>query len=135
MKIAILGSGVVCQALATAEFSTGKPELFVGWHSSLGEQVQRAAPQAKVVKAYNIVGNTLMVDPQLPGGAPTMLIAGDDDPAKATVTALLADTGWDVADLGGIDASRYLEPMCIAWVLHGMRTGSWGHAFKLVTAG
>ena len=124
---------VVIDTTNPLEFSTGKPGLSVGWNDSLGEQVQRAVPEAKVVKAYNIVGNTLMVDPELPGGRPTMLIAGNDDAAKATVTGLLTDTGWDVSDLGGIEASRYLEPMCIAWVLHGIRSGSWDHAFKLVS--
>lgn len=61
-----------------------------------------------------------------------MFIAGDDASAKATVTQLLEDTGWDVVDLGGIDASRYLEAMCMAWVLYGASTGPWGHAFKLL---
>jgi predicted dinucleotide-binding enzyme len=94
--------------------------------------VQRAAPAARVVKAYNVVGNALMVDPDLPGGPPTMFIAGDDEAAKRTVAGLLAGTGWEVADLGGIEASRYLEPMCLAWVAYGARTGTWTHAFKLL---
>ena len=75
-----------------------------------------------MVKAYNTVGNTLMVDPELPEGPPSMFIGGDSEEAKGAVTALLQATGWDVIDLGGIDASRYLEPMCIAWVLHGARS-------------
>jgi predicted dinucleotide-binding enzyme len=106
--------------------------LFVGFEDSLGEQVQKAAPGARVVKAYNTVGNTLFVDPQLPGGPPTMFIAGNDDAAKATVTQLLEDTGWEVADLGGIEASRWLEAMCMAWVAYGARTGTWNHAWKLL---
>src|SRR5690348_1457975 len=106
------------------DFSGGGPGLFVGHTDSLGEQVQRAVPEARVVKAYNTVGNALMVDPDLPGGPPSMFIGGDSDEAKATVAALLQETGWEVVDLGGIEASRYLEPMCIAWVLHGARTGS-----------
>ena len=114
------------------DFSSGQPGLFVGHTDSLGEQVQRAVPDAHVVKAYNTVGNTLMVDPDLPGGPPSMFIGGDSDEAKAAVTALLTETGWDVVDLGGIRASRYLEPMCIAWVLHGARTGTWEHAFRLL---
>jgi predicted dinucleotide-binding enzyme len=109
------------------------PSLFIGWNDSLGEQVQRAVPDARVVKAYNIVGNTLMVDPELPGGPPTMLIAGNDDAAKATVTELLTSTGWEVADLGGIEASRHLEAICMAWVLHGIHSGGWNHAFKLLS--
>jgi predicted dinucleotide-binding enzyme len=114
------------------DFSSGRPGLFVGHTDSLGEKVQRAVPEALVVKAYNTVGNTLMIDPDLPGGPPSMFIGGDSDEAKATVTDLLEATGWDVVDLGGIDASRYLEPMCIAWVLHGARTGTWDHAFRLL---
>lgn len=116
------------------DFSGGGPGLFVGHTDSLGEQVQRAVPEARVVKAYNTVGNALMVDPDLPGGPPSMFIGGDSDEAKATVAALLQETGWEVVDLGGIEASRYLEPMCIAWVLHGARTGSWNHAFRLLRA-
>jgi 8-hydroxy-5-deazaflavin:NADPH oxidoreductase len=114
------------------DFSSGRPGLFVGHTDSLGEQVQRAVPEALVVKAYNTVGNTLMVDPDLPGGPPSMFIAGDSDGAKGTVTALLESTGWDVIDLGGIAGSRCLEPMCIAWVLHGARSGTWNHAFRLL---
>jgi predicted dinucleotide-binding enzyme len=114
------------------DFSTGRPSLYVGHSDSLGEQVQRAVPEAHVVKAYNTVGNTLMVDPDLPGGPPSMCIGGDSDEAKAAVTALLQSTGWDVVDLGGIEASRYLEPLCMIWVAHGLRTESWNHAFRLL---
>jgi predicted dinucleotide-binding enzyme len=113
-------------------FSSGSPGLFVGHSDSLGEQVQRAVPATRVVKAYNTVGNANMVDPDLRGGPPTMFIGGDSDEAKTTVTALLEATGWDVVDLGGIETSRYLEPICIAWVLHGIRTGSWNHALRLL---
>ena len=124
---------VVIDTTNPLDFSSGKAGLFVGWNDSLGEQVQRAIPDAKVVKAYNIVGNTLMVDPDIPGGPPTMLIAGNDADAKQTVTDLLVDTGWEVADLGDIDASRHLEALCIAWVLYGISAGGWDHAFKILT--
>jgi predicted dinucleotide-binding enzyme len=127
-----LAGKVVIDTTNPLDFSTGKPGLFVGWNDSLGEQIQRAVPDAKVVKAYNIVGNALMVDPDVPGGPPTMFIGGDDADAKKTVTELLTDTGWEVSDLGGIEASRHLEPMCIAWVLHGFSSGGWEHAFKIV---
>jgi predicted dinucleotide-binding enzyme len=127
-----LDGKVLVDATNPLDHSTGTPRLFVGHDDSLGEQVQRAAPGAGVVKAYNTVGNTLMVDPQLPGGPPTMLVGGNDPGAKDVVTQLLEDTGWDVADLGGIEASRYLEPLCMAWVMYGMRNGTWQHAFRLL---
>ena len=62
-----------------------------------------------------------------------MFIAGENDAAKAQVTTILRDFGWDTADLGGIHAARYLEPMCFAWLAYGMKTGTWHHAFKLLT--
>ncbi|WP_409328622.1 NADPH-dependent F420 reductase [Trujillonella humicola] len=127
-----LAGKVLVDATNPLDTSSGAPQLFVGHTDSLGEQVQRAVPAARVVKAYNTVGNALMVDPQLPGGPPTMFIAGDDPGAKEVVTGLLRETGWDVADLGGIEASRWLEPMCLAWVAHGVRSGRWGHAFRLL---
>ncbi len=123
---------VVVDATNPLDFATGAPQLYVGHTDSLGEQVQRALPDARVVKAYNTVGNALMVDPELPGGPPTMFLAGDDEAAKGTVTELLSATGWDAADLGDISAARELEAMCLAWVRYGARTGTWNHAFRLL---
>jgi predicted dinucleotide-binding enzyme len=130
-----LDGRVLVDATNPLDFSSGGPALFVGTTDSLGEQVQRAAPGARVVKAYNTVGNALMIDPQLPGGPPTMPIAGDDQAAKDLVADLLRSTGWDVADIGGITASRWLEAMCMAWVAYGALHGTWDHAFKLLRAG
>jgi 8-hydroxy-5-deazaflavin:NADPH oxidoreductase len=126
---------VLVDATNPLDTSSGRPELFVGTTDSLGEQVQRALPATRVVKAYNTVGAALMVDPDLPGGPPTMFLAGDDPEAKATVTRLLEETGWDAADLGGIEASRSLEPLCLAWMAYGTQTGTWNHAFRLLRAG
>jgi 8-hydroxy-5-deazaflavin:NADPH oxidoreductase len=114
------------------EFVDGSPGMFVGHTDSLGERVQRAAPRAEVVKAYNTVGNELMVDPDLPGGPPTMFIAGNSEHGKGIVADLLGATGWEVADLGGIEASRYLEAMCLAWVLAVRGSGNPHQAFKLL---
>ena len=61
-----------------------------------------------------------------------MFIAGNDDAAKQKVSALLRDFGWGVVDVGGIEASRLLEAMCLVWVTHGIKSGSWNHAFKLL---
>jgi hypothetical protein len=85
-----------------------------------------------VVKAFNTVGNAHMFKPAFPGGPPTMFIGGNDAGAKAKVTEILTSFGWEVADLGGIEASRYLEAMCLTWVLYGAKTGGWNHAFKML---
>jgi predicted dinucleotide-binding enzyme len=123
---------VVIDATNPLDFSTFPPTLFVGHTDSLGERVQRLIPGAHVVKAFNIIGNADMFRPDFPGGPPDMFIAGNSDDTKSTVGRILHEFGFGVVDLGGIEASRYLEPMCLAWVLHGARTGTWRHAFKLL---
>ena len=97
-----------------------------------GETVQRALPEARVVKCFNTVNNTLMVDP---GFDPrqAMLIAGNDAAAKATVAEALDDFGWDALDVGGIEQSRQLESLCLLWVAVGRATGVWNHAPAFVT--
>lgn len=126
---------VVLDATNPLEFPAGgPPKLFVGHDDSLGERVQRWLPEARVVKAFNTAGNTLFYKPQFPGGTPDMFICGNDADAKKTVSQICKDFGWGVIDLGGIESSRYLEPMCITWVLHGVLTGSWTHAFKMLHA-
>ncbi|MCB9931815.1 MAG: NAD(P)-binding domain-containing protein [Planctomycetes bacterium] len=115
------------------DFSGGMPpKLAIAGYDSLGEHVQKAVPAAKVVKVFNTVGNALMFKPELAGGPPTMFIAGDDEAAKQRTTQLLKDFGWETVDVGGIESSRYLEAMCLTWVLHGLKSGSWTHAFKLL---
>ena len=123
---------IVIDTTNPLDMSAGLPRLSVGHTDSGGEQVQRMLPGAHVVKAFNTVGNPLMFRPDLPGGPPDMFICGDDEGAKKKVTALLDDFGWGVIDIGGIEGSRHLEPMCIVWVAHGARSGTWNHAFKLL---
>ena len=123
---------VVIDATNPLDFSTGAPRLSVGFNDSLGEQVQRLLPKARVVKAFNTVGNAHFVKPDFPNGPPTMFIAGNDEESKRLVSQICEHFGWDVSDLGGIDSSRYLEPMCMAWVAHGVHSKSWNHAFKLL---
>ena len=130
-----LAGKVVIDATNPLVFQQGKPPaLALGHDDSGGEQVQRWLPDARVVKAFNIVGHAHMVKPQFPGGPPDMFICGNDADAKKTVSQICKDFGWGVIDLGAIDGSRYLEPMCMTWVLHGVLTGSWTHAFKMLHA-
>jgi predicted dinucleotide-binding enzyme len=128
-----LAGKLVLDTTNPLDFSQGMPpRLFVGHTDSGGERVQRLLPRSKVVKVWNTVGHAHMFRPDFPGGPPDMFIAGDDDAAKQQVTTLLGDFGWNTIDSGGIESSRYLEGMCLVWVLHGVATGSWNHAFKLL---
>jgi len=126
---------VTIDATNPLEFSPGgPPKLAVGHTDSLGERVQRWAPKAKVVKAFNTVGNPLFFKPQFPGGPPDMFMCGNDADAKKRVSQICSDFGWGAIDIGGIESSRYLEPMCMTWVLHGILSGTWNHAFKMLHA-
>ena len=128
-----LAGKVLIDATNPLDFSQGMPpRLALGQNDSAGEQVQRWVPQARVVKAFNIAGNAHMVDPQFPGGPPTMFICGNDGDAKQTVTDILTAFGWETIDIGGIEGARLLEPLCILWVVHGLRANGWNHAFKLL---
>lgn len=123
---------VVIDTTNPLDYTTMPPRLSVGWSDSAGEQVQRWLTTARVVKAFNIVGNAHMFRPEFPGGPPDMFIAGNDSGAKQAVSQILNEFGWDVIDLGGIESSRYLEPLAMAWITYGFRAKSWNHAFKLL---
>ena len=125
---------VVIDAMNPLDFSGGfPPKLSIAGQDSLGERVQRALPDARVVKAFNTIGSAYFVDPNFTEGDPTMLIAGDDEDAKRAVADVLADFGWSqTVDIGGIEGSRELEAICIAWVKIGGARGAWDHGFSLL---
>ena len=128
-----LAGKVVIDVTNPLKFEAGKPPaLAVSGNDSGGEQVQRWLPQSKVVKCFNIVGNSLMVDPKIPGGPPDMLIAGNDAGAKETVTKICRDFGWPVIDIGGIEGARLLEPLAMLWVVVGFKLNRWDQAWKLL---
>jgi hypothetical protein len=51
------------------------------------------------------------------------------------VSKILRQFGWDVADMGSVEAARAIEPLCILWCIPGLQGGSWTHAFKLLKPG
>jgi predicted dinucleotide-binding enzyme len=100
------------------DFSAGMPPtLFVKDTDSLGEQIQRAHPQTRVVKTLNTLNANLMVHPEtLPEGS-SVFVSGDDPDAKATVTTLLKQFGHtDVIDLGDITTARGTEMLLPVWL-------------------
>ena len=101
------------------DFSQGfPPTLSVKDTDSLAEQIQRAFPDAKVVKALNTVTASVMVDPGSVGdGDTTVFAAGDDAEARQVVVGLLRELGWrDVVELDGVHNARGLEMWMPLWV-------------------
>lgn len=103
------------------DFSNGMPpSLFIVNTDSLGEAVQRALPNTRVVKALNTLSCRFMVNPKgIANGVHDLFLCGDDAPAKATVCALLGDLGWSsdhLIDLGGIAQARGTEQLLPIWV-------------------
>jgi 8-hydroxy-5-deazaflavin:NADPH oxidoreductase len=101
------------------DFSGGfPPTLFVKDTESLGEQIQTAFPDLRVVKALNTLTAALMVNPgQLADGQHTVFVAGNDAGAKKTVTDLLESFGHtDILDLGDITSSRGTEMYLPLWL-------------------
>jgi predicted dinucleotide-binding enzyme len=96
------------------------------------EPLQRLLSGARVVKAFNTVGNALFVHPKL-SAKPGMFLAGNDDAAKAVVTTICEAWGWGVVDLGGIESSRYCEALGMAWIINGFRNNAWNVAYKLIS--
>jgi hypothetical protein len=125
---------VVIDVTNPLDFSKGVPPAFVATvGNSGGEQVQRWLPEAKVVKAFNTIGNAIMCNPKRAEGVPDLFIAGDDDAAKKTVTAFAEKWGWaSVIDMGDISQSFWLETFAMLWIHYGFKFNNWTHAFKLL---
>ena len=101
------------------DFSHGMPPTFTVCNTdSIGEQIQRAFPDAKVVKALNMVNCNVMVNPSLVHGDHDILVSGNDTNAKAKVNEILTKWfGWkSVVDLGDISAARGMEMYVALWV-------------------
>lgn len=102
------------------DFSAGFPPTLATCNDdSLGEQIQAAFPETRVVKALNTVNSAVMVDPGRIRGDHSIFVCGDDAAAKAQVSALLEAIGWpaeSIVDLGGIEAARGTEMYLPLWL-------------------
>ncbi len=110
----------------------GVLKFFTSLDRSLMEMIQEKIPSANVVKAFNSVGNTFMYKPDFKNTKPTMFICGNDASAKKTTTAILETFGWEVEDMGPVEAARAIEPLCMLWCIPGFTRNEWRHAFKLL---
>jgi predicted dinucleotide-binding enzyme len=118
--------------IADAPPENGVLRFFTGLDESLMERLQKEFPEAHFVKAFNSVGNARMVNPEYALGKPTMFICGNDAAAKATVTRIVGEFGWEAEDMGGAEAARAIEPLCMLWCIPGFLRNQWTHAFKLL---
>lgn len=131
-----LSGKVVLDLTNPLDFSQGfPPRLSVMNDDSLGEQIQRAAPEARVVKTFNTLASTLMVEPRKLGEPTDVFVAGDDADAKAVAVDILKSFGHEAPiDMGGISASRGLEAWLLLWTrLYGV-LGTPEFNLKLVRA-
>lgn len=113
----------------------GVLRYFTNFDESLLEQSQQAQPGAHLVKAFNSIGAGQMVNPDYGGSTPTMFICGNDDGAKAEASELIRAFGFEPEDMGGAEAARAIEPLCMLWCIPGFRHNQWTHAFKLLKKG
>jgi hypothetical protein len=122
----------VSNPIAQEPPANGVLKFFTDLNESLMEKLQKLEPQAHFVKSFSCVGSNFMVHPKFPDGIPTMFICGDNDKAKAEVKVILDQFGWEVEDMGGAEAARAIEPLCMLWCIPGFRENRWTHAFKLL---
>ena len=113
-----LNGKVVIDVSNALDSSHGSPpSLFVCNTDSLAEQLQRALPDARLVKMFNTMAHEVMVDPAALGQESTVFVAGNDEAARQTATELAGDLGWtDVLDLGDLTAARGLEMYLPLWL-------------------
>jgi predicted dinucleotide-binding enzyme len=102
------------------DFSNRPPPVIVATdRDSLAEQIQRAVPEARVVKSLNTVNNDVMVDPARVPGDHVIFLSGDDQAAKHQATEVLGEFGWPedrVIDLGDITTARGPETYVGLWL-------------------
>lgn len=98
---------------------------------SVAARVADAAPDARVVKAFNTIGANRMTDPVIDGECATMFLAGDDEDALETVASLADDLGFEPLVAGDLSAANHLEHLARFWIHLGREHGR-DIAFRLL---
>ena len=96
--------------------TAGRLELSIGHTTSGGELVAARLPEAHVIKTLNQIGAERMSDNDTLEARPVMFVAGDDADAKAVVTGLVRELGFEPQDAGGLISARLLEPFGMLWI-------------------
>ncbi|MFI9112357.1 NADPH-dependent F420 reductase [Streptomyces venezuelae] len=120
------------------DFSEGfPPKVVTPDGGSVAEQLQKAFPEARVVKTLNTMTNTVMVDPGRVPGHHNVFLSGDDEDAKAVVAELLGSFGWAsdrIIDLGDLSSARATEQLLPLWLRLYGKFGTGDFNFAVVTA-
>ncbi|QIS16708.1 NADPH-dependent F420 reductase [Nocardia arthritidis] len=114
-----LSGKVIIDVSNGLEFTSGGPKLVIPEAGSVAEELQRAFPEARVVKTLNTMNNKTMVDPSRVPGPHNVFLSGDDATAKADVAGLLRSFGWgseQIIDLGDLSTARSTEPLVMLWI-------------------
>jgi predicted dinucleotide-binding enzyme len=119
--------------IADAPPENGVLKYFTSFEQSLMERLQKIAPDAQFVKAFNSIGSGLMINPDFRDNTkPTMFICGNNDDAKKKVHEILEKFGFETEDMGKAESARAIEPLCMLWCIPGFLRNEWAHAFKLL---
>jgi len=119
--------------IADAPPENGVLKYFTSLEESLMERLQKIAPDAQFVKAFNSIGSGLMINPDFRDNTkPTMFICGNNDDAKKKVYEILEKFGFEIEDMGKAESARAIEPLCMLWCIPGFLRNEWTHAFKLL---
>jgi NADPH-dependent F420 reductase len=86
-------------------------ELLLGHTTSAAEEIQKAAPGANVVKAFNTIFAGLIAPPARAGKTLQVFVAGDDADATAKVRELAQKLSFEAVNAGPLSNSRFLEPI------------------------
>jgi predicted dinucleotide-binding enzyme len=117
--------------IADAPPENGVLKYFTSFEQSLMERLQKIAPDAQFVKAFNSIGSGLMINPDFRDNTkPTMFICGNNDDAKKKVHEILEKFGFETEDMGKAESARAIEPLCMLWCIPGFLRNEWAHAFK-----
>jgi predicted dinucleotide-binding enzyme len=97
--------------------------LSVGHSTSAAEEIQKAAPGAKVVKAFNTIFAGLFAAPATSTASVPVFVAGNDEAAVATVAQLAETAGFRAETVGGLDGARLVEPVGMLNIRFGYGLG------------
>ena len=107
---------ILIDATNPLSFTDAGMELAFGFDTSAAERIAAMAPGARVVKALNQVGAGVMANARGRVTPPVMFVASDHDGARATVTALVRELGFDARNGGPLKTARLLEPLAMLWI-------------------